>query len=134
MQPQAAGWRMETASASFSLASSRLWNRALCVGEASARADTIAMMPHHAEISASQARGTIALQLARASVRQNLVIQERAQLPRPARMLQLAQRLRLDLPDAFARHGKLLSHLLQRMIRVHADPEPHTQYTLFPRR
>src|SRR3546814_8039648 len=52
-----------------------------------------------------------------------LLIQERAHLPRPRRVLQLAQRLRLDLADAFARHAELLADLLQRMVGVHADAE-----------
>ena len=38
-------------------------------------------------------------------------------------MLQLAQRLGLDLADAFAGHGELLADLFQRVIGVHADAE-----------
>jgi hypothetical protein len=36
-------------------------------------------------------------------------------------MLQLAQRLRLDLPDALSRHRKLLADFFQRVVGVHAD-------------
>ncbi len=38
-------------------------------------------------------------------------------------MLQLPQRLCLNLPDAFAGHTELLAHFLQRVINVHADAE-----------
>src|SRR5579883_669922 len=61
------------------------------------------------------------------------VIQEAPQLPRPARMLQLAQRLRLDLADALARHRELLADLLQRVVGVHADAEAHAQHALLAR-
>src|SRR6185437_7734198 len=45
-------------------------------------------------------------------------------------MLELAQRLRLDLPDALAGDGELLADLLERMVGVHADAEAHAQYAL----
>src|SRR5262249_9932346 len=61
------------------------------------------------------------------------VVQEAPQLPAPARMLQLAQRLRLDLPDALARHAELLAALLQRVVGVHPDSEPHAQHPLLAR-
>ena len=38
-----------------------------------------------------------------------LVIQEAPQLPAPRRVLQIAPRLRLDLADALAGHGELLT-------------------------
>src|SRR6185436_20976822 len=63
-----------------------------------------------------------------------LVIQEAPQFPAPARVLQLAQRLRLDLADALARHRELLADLLQRVIGVHADAEAHAQHALLARR
>src|SRR5436309_7585309 len=63
-----------------------------------------------------------------------LIIQEAPELPRPARMLQLAQRLRLDLPDALARHAELLPDLFQRMIGVHADAEAHAEHPFLARR
>ena len=42
-----------------------------------------------------------------------LMIQKAPQLPAPARVFQLAQRLRLDLADAFARDRELLADLLR---------------------
>src|SRR5947207_14753465 len=62
------------------------------------------------------------------------VVQEAAQLPRPARMLELAQRLGLDLADALAGHRELLADLFQRVVGVHADAEAHAQHALFTRR
>src|ERR1700724_2686183 len=52
-----------------------------------------------------------------------LIIQKTPQLPAPARMLELAQRLGLDLADALAGDRELLAHLFQRMVGVHADAE-----------
>ena len=49
-------------------------------------------------------------------------------------MLQLPQRLRLDLPDPFPRHAELLADFFQRVVRVHADAEPHPQHTFLARR
>ena len=46
------------------------------------------------------------------------------------RMLQLTQRLSLDLPDPLAGHRELLPDLLQRMIGVHPDAEAHPQHAL----
>src|SRR2546422_5231285 len=62
-----------------------------------------------------------------------LVIEERPQLPRPRRMLQLAQRLRFDLTNTFAGHAELLADFFERMIRVHADAEAHAEHALFAR-
>ncbi len=45
-------------------------------------------------------------------------------------MLQLAQRLRLNLADAFARDRKLLAHFLKCVIGVHPDSETHPQHPL----
>src|SRR6266545_1643064 len=45
-------------------------------------------------------------------------------------MLQLAQRLRLDLPDALARHRELLADFFQRVVGVHADAEAHAKNAL----
>src|SRR5689334_18794027 len=47
-------------------------------------------------------------------------MQEASEFPAPARMLQFAQRLRLDLADALARHVELLADLF-RAVGVHAD-------------
>src|SRR5262249_54914077 len=63
-----------------------------------------------------------------------LVIQEAAQLARPAGMLELTQRLRLDLADALAGHRELLADFFQRVVGVHADAETHAQHALFARR
>ena len=48
-------------------------------------------------------------------------------------MLQFPQRLRLDLPNPFAGHRKLLANFFERMIRVHADAEAHAEDTLLAR-
>src|SRR5262249_18316363 len=63
-----------------------------------------------------------------------LVIQEAAQLARPAGMLELTQRLRLHLADALAGHRELLADFFQRVVGVHADAETHAQHALFARR
>ena len=60
----------------------------------------------------------------------SLVIQETPQLPAPRGMLQLPERLRFDLPDAFARYAELLADFFQRVVGVHADAEAHAQYAL----
>ena len=49
-------------------------------------------------------------------------------------MLQLPQRLRLDLPNALARHRELLAHFLERVVGVHADAEAHAQHAFLARR
>ena len=63
-----------------------------------------------------------------------LAVEEAAQLPRPARVLQLAQRLGLDLADAFAGDAELLADLFQGVVGVHADAEAHAQDALLARR
>src|SRR6478735_556171 len=63
-----------------------------------------------------------------------LLVEEAAHLTAAARVLELAQRLRLDLADAFARHAELLADFLQRMVGVHADAEAHAQHALLARR
>src|SRR5579863_301245 len=60
-------------------------------------------------------------------------VEEAAQLARAARVLELAQRLRLDLADALARHRELLADLLQRVVGVHANAEAHAQHALLAR-
>src|SRR5262249_55470446 len=62
------------------------------------------------------------------------VVEEAPEYPRPARMLELAQRLGLDLADALARHRELLPDLFQRVVGVHADAEAHAQHALLARR
>src|SRR5688572_31880985 len=63
-----------------------------------------------------------------------LALEERAQLLRARRVAQLAQRLRLDLPDALARHVELLADLFQRVVGVHLDAEAHAQHLGLARR
>ena len=46
-------------------------------------------------------------------------------------MLQLTQRLRLDLADALARHRELLADLFERVVGVHADAEAHAEDAFF---
>ena len=62
-----------------------------------------------------------------------LLVEEAAHLAASARMFELAQGLRLDLTNAFARHGELLADLFQRVIGVHADAEAHAQHTFLTR-
>src|ERR1700691_3292582 len=52
-------------------------------------------------------------------------IEEASQLPRPARVFELAQRLGLDLPDTLARHREFLADFLERVIAVHAEAKAH---------
>src|SRR3546814_14889682 len=62
-----------------------------------------------------------------------LLIQEAAHLAAARRVLQLAQRLRLDLADALARHAELLADLFERVVGVHSDAEAHAQHALLAR-
>src|SRR6516225_4249570 len=62
-----------------------------------------------------------------------LVVQEAPQLPAPARVLQLAQSLGLDLAYALTGYAELLADLLERVIGVHADAEAHAQHALLAR-
>ena len=48
-------------------------------------------------------------------------------------MLQLAQRLRLDLTDTLSGHRELLADFFQRVVGVHADAEAHAQHAFFAR-
>ena len=60
-------------------------------------------------------------------------VHERLQPPRPRRMPQLAQRLRLDLPDALARHLEALSDLFQRVLGAILQAEAHLDHALLAR-
>ena len=62
------------------------------------------------------------------------VVQEAPELSGARGVLELAQRLRLDLADALARHAELLADLLERVVGVHADAEAHAQHALLARR
>jgi hypothetical protein len=46
------------------------------------------------------------------------IVEEAPQNPRPARMLELAQRLCLDLADALSGHRELLADFFQRVVGV----------------
>ena len=58
----------------------------------------------------------------------SLIAQKAPQLPASARVLQLAQRLPLDLHDAFAGDRELLADLFEGVVGVHADA--HAQYAI----
>src|SRR5215831_15481514 len=60
-------------------------------------------------------------------------VEKAAQFARAARMLELPERLRLDLANALAGDRKLLADFLERVIGVHADAKAHAQDALFPR-
>src|SRR3977135_4350981 len=62
-----------------------------------------------------------------------LVVEEAPQLPAPRRMLQLAQRLGFDLPDALSRHRELLADFFQGVVGVHADAEAHAEHAFLAR-
>src|SRR3569832_2089684 len=61
-------------------------------------------------------------------------VQEAPQLPAPRRVLQLPQRLGLDLTDALAGYAELLADLFEGVVGVHADAEAHAQHTFLARR
>src|SRR3972149_6774837 len=61
-------------------------------------------------------------------------LEERTQLSAARRMAQLAQRLRLDLPDALAGDREALADLLERVLAAVADAEPHLDDFLLARR
>src|SRR6516162_4838083 len=61
-------------------------------------------------------------------------LDERAQPLAPRRMAELSQRLGLDLPDALAGHLEVLTHLLERVVRLLPDAEPHPEDLLLARR
>src|SRR6266702_8897983 len=58
----------------------------------------------------------------------SVVVQETLQPLGTRRVAELAQGLRLDLPDALARDVELLADLFQRVVGVHFDAETHAQY------
>src|SRR5215208_919405 len=60
-------------------------------------------------------------------------IEEVAQFARAARVLQLAERLCLDLTDALAGHRELLPDLFERVVGIRADAEAHAQDALLAR-
>src|SRR3954470_23534285 len=60
-------------------------------------------------------------------------VEERAELLRTRRMAQLAERLRLDLADAFARHVERAADFFERVLRAVADAEAHLEDLLLAR-
>src|SRR3546814_1621892 len=60
-------------------------------------------------------------------------IQERPQLAGAAGVLQLPERLGLDLADALAGHRELLADFLEGVVGVHADAEAHAQHAFLAR-
>src|SRR5437764_951708 len=60
-------------------------------------------------------------------------VEEGAQLARAARVLELPERLRLDLAYALAGDRELLTDLFQGVVGVHADAEAHAQDALLAR-
>src|SRR5690242_20460475 len=63
-----------------------------------------------------------------------LALDEALEPLRPRRVPQLAQRLRLDLADALAGHLEVLTDLLERVVALLADAEPHPEDLLLARR
>jgi hypothetical protein len=61
-------------------------------------------------------------------------IEKAAELVRVLRVLKLAERLGLDLPDSLAGYRELVSDLFQGMIAPHADAEAHAHDALLARR
>src|SRR5262245_2007912 len=61
-------------------------------------------------------------------------LQKRLQLLRPRGVSKLPQRLRLDLPDALARHVERPADLFERVLRAIADAKAHLQDLLLPGR
>ena len=59
------------------------------------------------------------------------LLEEITQLARPTRVAQLAERLRLDLPDALAGHAEVLADLFQRATAAVLQPEPQLQHAPF---
>src|SRR5258707_381423 len=61
-------------------------------------------------------------------------VDEALQLLAAARVPQLAERLRLDLTDALARHLEVLTDLFEGVVALFPDAEPHAEDLLFARR
>ena len=62
------------------------------------------------------------------------ILKEGSELPRSARVLELSDRLGLDLSNALTCNRKLLAHFLQGVIAVHAEPKAHAYDALLARR
>src|SRR5438105_2768010 len=59
-------------------------------------------------------------------------LQEAAELFRPRRMPKLPEGLGLDLADALARDGEVLTDLLERVLTAVREPEPESQHLFLP--
>src|SRR3546814_4233693 len=70
----------------------------------------------------------------RFALRRCLLVEERTQVVRAARMAQLAQRLGLDLANALAGDVELLADFFERVVGVHVDAEAHPQHLGLTRR
>lgn len=61
------------------------------------------------------------------------VIDEAPEYPRSARMLELSDRLCLDLSNPLACQRKLLAHFFQRVVTAHAETKAHAYDSLLAR-
>src|SRR5207253_5756307 len=61
-------------------------------------------------------------------------LQEAAELFRPRRVPELPEGLGLDLADALARDGEVLTDLLERVLAAVGEPEPESQHLFLPGR
>src|SRR5262245_33518341 len=61
------------------------------------------------------------------------MIEEAPEYPWSARVLELPQRLRLDLTDALAGHRELMADLLQRVVGAYANAKAHAQHAFLAR-
>src|SRR6188472_3647829 len=57
-------------------------------------------------------------------------VEEATQVARPGQMPELPQRLRLDLPDALARHVEARPDLFERVVGPLTDPEAEAKHLL----
>src|SRR5439155_5324958 len=61
-------------------------------------------------------------------------LREPLETSRASRVAQLAQRLRLDLPDTLARHREPRAHLFEGVVRALTDAEAQAEHLLLARR
>ena len=59
------------------------------------------------------------------------IVYEAPKNPGPMRMLELTQRLGLNLADPFAGHRELLADFGKRLIGAHPNAKTHAHYPLF---
>src|SRR5437879_10294244 len=93
-----------------------------------------ALLPGHDEVRKMGPGSATQHYVLRRARETRSVIQKAPQLPGPRRMLQLAQRLGLDLTNTLARHRELLADFFQGVVGVHADAEAHAQHAFLARR